>query len=118
MTILANPVACIACNFTSSDLNLLARHSCDTQQRGGTCEDYPCCGHERGDCNGLLYGSDESIKEQVYRDLATGHGDCDHSEGFCNGGYEEYDEDDEEYECGGCEDPESFRHSCGLADRD
>ncbi|MBG6106579.1 hypothetical protein [Frigoribacterium sp. CG_9.8] len=26
------------------------------------CEDYPCCGHEPGDCNGQLYGSDESIK--------------------------------------------------------
>jgi hypothetical protein len=25
------------------------------------CEDYPCCGHEAGDCNGNLYGSDESI---------------------------------------------------------
>lgn len=31
-----------------------------------TCEDYPCCGHERGDCDGSLYGSDESIKEAVY----------------------------------------------------
>ena len=27
-----------------------------------TCEDYPCCGHEAGDCNGGKYGSDESIK--------------------------------------------------------
>ena len=26
-----------------------------------TCEDFPCCGHERGDCDGSLYGSDESI---------------------------------------------------------
>ena len=25
------------------------------------CEDYPCCGHEQGDCEGLRYGSDESI---------------------------------------------------------
>ncbi len=30
------------------------------------CEDYPCCGHEAGDCEGLLYGSDESIKQAVY----------------------------------------------------
>lgn len=30
------------------------------------CEDYPCCGHEFGDCEGLLYGSDESIKASVY----------------------------------------------------
>ena len=31
------------------------------------CEDYPCCGHERGDCNGQLYGSDESIKADAMR---------------------------------------------------
>lgn len=30
------------------------------------CEDFPCCGHEAGDCNGQLYGSDESIKASVY----------------------------------------------------
>lgn len=29
------------------------------------CEDYPCCGHELGDCEGKLYGSDESIKERA-----------------------------------------------------
>lgn len=31
------------------------------------CEDFPCCGHEQGDCNGQLYGSDEDIKAEVYR---------------------------------------------------
>ena len=31
------------------------------------CEDYPCCGHEAGDCEGRLYGSDESIKAMMYR---------------------------------------------------
>jgi hypothetical protein len=31
-----------------------------------TCEDYPCCGHEAGDCDGSKYGSDESIKQAVY----------------------------------------------------
>ena len=30
------------------------------------CEDFPCCGHEPGDCEGLLYGSDEDIKAAVY----------------------------------------------------
>jgi hypothetical protein len=30
------------------------------------CEDYPCCGHGAGDCEGLLYGSDEDIKQRVY----------------------------------------------------
>lgn len=29
------------------------------------CEDYPCCGHEAGDCEGKLYGSDEAIKAAV-----------------------------------------------------
>lgn len=31
------------------------------------CEDYPCCGHEAGDCNGQKYGSDESIKANAWR---------------------------------------------------
>lgn len=34
------------------------------------CEDYPCCGHEFGDCNGQKYGSDESIKEMIYAKLS------------------------------------------------
>lgn len=48
------------------------------------CEDFPCCGHEAGDCDGSLYGSDESIKAQVERQWATGHGYCDHAEGIYN----------------------------------
>lgn len=32
-----------------------------------TCEDFPCCGHERGDCDGSLYGSDAAIREDAYR---------------------------------------------------
>jgi hypothetical protein len=32
----------------------------------GPCEDYPCCGHEWGDCDGTKYGSDEDIKQRVY----------------------------------------------------
>lgn len=31
------------------------------------CEDYPCCGHELGDCEGRKYGSDASIIEAEYR---------------------------------------------------
>jgi hypothetical protein len=31
------------------------------------CEDYPCCGHEAGDCNGQLYGSDASIRAAAMR---------------------------------------------------
>ena len=31
------------------------------------CEDYPCCGHEFNDCDGSLYGSDESIIQDMWR---------------------------------------------------
>jgi hypothetical protein len=31
------------------------------------CEDFPCCGHESGDCEGLKYGSDESIMADAAR---------------------------------------------------
>lgn len=41
-----------------------------------TCEDYPCCGHEFGDCDGSKYGSDESIKRYAKR-----HAYCDHEAG-------------------------------------
>ncbi len=34
------------------------------------CEDYPCCGHELGDCEGQKYGSDESIIEAHYARMA------------------------------------------------
>jgi hypothetical protein len=34
------------------------------------CEDYPCCGHELGDCDGSLYGSDESIIAAEYARMA------------------------------------------------
>lgn len=36
-----------------------------------TCEDYPCCGHELGDCDGSKYGSDESIKAEVFRRMSS-----------------------------------------------
>lgn len=61
-----------------------------------TCEDYPCCGHEMGDCDGSLYGSDESIKERVYEDIRNGHGDCDHQDGIYNCEAPDEDDDDEE----------------------
>lgn len=32
----------------------------------GYCEDFPCCGHEAGDCFGQKYGSDEDIKAAAY----------------------------------------------------
>jgi len=63
-----------------------------------TCEDYPCCGHEFGDCNGSLYGSDESIMATAYR-----HAFCEHEAGFCE--VEDWDdpepeqENDERWDC-------------------
>lgn len=50
------------------------------------CEDFPCCGHEAGDCEGQLYGSDESIKAH-----AMAHAGCVHDAGYCV-----FDEDEEE----------------------
>lgn len=58
-------LVCPDCEFTTRDIALLNHHSCDIQAQGGRCEDYPCCGHELGDCNGQLYGSDEAIKAAV-----------------------------------------------------
>jgi len=31
-----------------------------------SCEDFPCCGHEAGDCDGSLYGTDVSIMQRIY----------------------------------------------------
>jgi hypothetical protein len=71
-------VTCPECGFCTGDTVLYQNHSCDIQAQGNRCEDYPCCGHEPGDCNGLRYGSDEYIKEQVGI-----HFDCEHEHGFC-----------------------------------
>lgn len=84
MTYLSSPATCSTCGFTTSDIALLTGHSCDVQVNGGRCEDFPCCGHEYGDCNGALYGSDEAIKAQVQANWGAGHGHCDHAEGFYN----------------------------------
>jgi hypothetical protein len=95
--IMSTAATCTECGFTTRDVALLKNHSCDVQSFGGRCEDYPCCGHEAGDCNGLLYGSDEAIREQVYRDIRDGHGDCDHQDGVYNCDvYDEEDEDEDE----------------------
>lgn len=82
--ILSNAIACTVCGFTTTDLGLIRWHSCQVAEQGGRCEDYPCCGHEAGDCNGLLYGSDDAIKAQVEHAWNTGHGYCDHAEGIYN----------------------------------
>lgn len=75
-TFLKQAIACNDCGFTTRDVALFNNHSCDIQEQGGTCEDFPCCGHEFGDCNGLKYGSDEAIKSDP-------HLLCDHEAGIC-----------------------------------
>ena len=47
----------------------------DLIQTSGYCEDYPCCGHEAGDCFGQKYGSDEDIKRRVYERWERGEQD-------------------------------------------
>lgn len=59
-------LTCEDCGFTTHDEPLIRNHSCAITEQGGMCEDYPCCGHEAGDCNGQKYGSDEAIKEAYY----------------------------------------------------
>ena len=62
-------ISCDECGFSTRDLHLMASHSCDVQEPGGFCEDCPCCVHECGAWNGLLYGSNEAIKARVYEQL-------------------------------------------------
>lgn len=51
------------------------------------CEDYPCCGHEAGDCGGPRDGSDEDIIAEVNNAWPTGHEYCGHENGVCNAGW-------------------------------
>lgn len=67
MTRLNFQASCPDCGLTSADVGILNNHSCDVERAGGYCEDFPACGHERGDCNGLRYGSDASIIADVER---------------------------------------------------
>lgn len=41
-------VTCNACDYTGT-IAAVELHSCDIQEQGGRCEDYPCCGHTDGD---------------------------------------------------------------------
>lgn len=94
-TYLAAPATCSSCDYSTRDLALLANHSCDVAMNGGSCEDFPCCGHQYGDCNGLKYGSDEAIRQSF-----LGHAYCDHEAGIFE--CEDYDEcDDEDCEATG-----------------
>ena len=50
----------------------------EEEQKPRYCEDFPCCGHEAGDCDGSKYGSDESIKQRVYDRMNDDSIDDDH----------------------------------------
>lgn len=41
-------VTCNECGYSGS-IERVKLHSCQIQQQGGRCEDYPCCGHTDGD---------------------------------------------------------------------
>lgn len=69
-TYLRQNVTCDDCGLSTRDVALFNNHSCDVQDNGGVCEDFPCCGHEYGDCNGQKYGSDEAIKAEVYERMS------------------------------------------------
>jgi hypothetical protein len=112
MTYLNQPATC-TCGFTTRDMALLSSHSCQIQEQGGRCEDFPCCGHEFGDCNGQLYGSDEAIKASV-----IGHLYCSHEDGVW-----ECEDDDagdecdyEDHECVDC-DHKSDGWQCAYCER-
>ncbi len=41
-------VTCQDCQYAGT-IAAVELHSCDIQDQGGRCEDYPCCGHTDGD---------------------------------------------------------------------
>lgn len=66
--ILSFEVRCVSCEFSTNDLSKFDSHECPADEpMRDYCEDFPCCGHERGDCNGRKYGSDESIWRDAER---------------------------------------------------
>lgn len=66
--------SCDECGFSSTDHDLVKYHDCETEENGGVCIDWPCCGHELGDCNGRKYGSESSMRDTYYK-LADKYGD-------------------------------------------
>lgn len=52
---------CPDCTYTDRNLHRFQAHTC-TPPSSNYCEDYPCCGHELGDCYGLKYGTDDDLR--------------------------------------------------------
>lgn len=84
--------ACTDCGYTGT-LHALELHSCQIQETGGRCEDYPCCGHTDGDgCQTLP----EHTMEYWLEGPGARHLGCDHEAGICDAEYDEEDEDDDD----------------------
>ncbi len=77
------------CGF-SGTLAALELHSCDVQEFGGRCEDYPCCGHTDGDgCQ----TKPEHTKDYWLEGPGLEHLMCDHEAGVCDAHDEDEDQD-------------------------
>lgn len=60
-------VTCNSCGF-SADISRVKLHSCQVQEQGGRCEDYPACGHTDGDgCQQLPEHTSEYWLDLMHR---------------------------------------------------
>lgn len=58
----------------------IALHSCQIEEFGGRCEDYPCCGHT----DGLGCQTTASMTSDYYTEgPGRAHLMCDHEAGWC-----------------------------------
>lgn len=80
-------VTCNDCGY-SGTFYAVSLHSCDIQEHGGCCEDWPSCGHLWGECQTLP----EHTSEWYLANPAKTHLGCDHNTGYCE--YEEEIEDE------------------------
>ena len=61
-----HPEICSVLRKMSVNPDILSTHQTKGQLMN-MCEDFPCCGHEMNDCDGSLYGSDDAIKQDMWR---------------------------------------------------
>lgn len=60
-------VKCNECGYSGS-IERVKLHSCQIQQQGGRCEDFPCCGHTDGDgCQQLPEHTSEYWMSMMHR---------------------------------------------------
>jgi hypothetical protein len=90
---------CSECGYVGSPWKL-ELHSCDIQQSGGRCIDYPCCGHVDGDgCQTLPQHTGEYWSQVLAgpdRYMAFEPGSPEWYDALEE--REDYDEDDEDWE--------------------